>query len=136
MVIIDLQTAAVVGSLYNAGGQTNGNGSAVDLNNGDLSTNLVLNAGTVGSDGVTVKAQESDDQTTWTDISGASFTLNSGGGSAGVQVKRVLRSKRYVRGSTSGVTATTNFSLDVIAQKKFVYDAANDNSGVDKSPSS
>jgi hypothetical protein len=134
MIVIDLPNEAVVGALFNAGSQTNANGSAVDLNNGDVSTNLVLNAGAVGSDGVTVKAQESDDQATWSDISGGSFTLNSTGGNS-VQTKRVLRAKRYARGVTSGVTAATNFSLLVVAQKQYVYDSTNDNTGVDKSPS-
>src|SRR5689334_15009473 len=110
MIVIDLPNEAVVGALFNAGSQTNGNGSAADLNNGNISTNLVLNAGAVGSDGVTVKAQESDDGSTgWIDISGGSFSLGTAQANT-TQTKRVLRSKRYARGVTSGVTAATNFS--------------------------
>jgi hypothetical protein len=136
--IIDLQYGAVVQPLYSPGSQTNGSGSGVDLNNGDLSTNLILSAGTVTGD-ATVKAQESDDQTTWNDITGASFSLTGGGVSSNsVQVKRVLRSKRYIRGNVSGVTAAVNLALTVVEQAKFVYDpsASQGNTGVDRSPSS
>lgn len=136
--IIDLQYGAVVEPLYSSGSQTNGNGSAKDLINGDLSTNLMLDIGTATGD-ATVKAQESDDQSSWSDISDASFTVTGGGVSTGtIQTKRVLRTKRYVRGAVSGVTTTVNFGLTVIAQKKYTYDpdASVGNSGVDKSPGS
>jgi hypothetical protein len=136
--IIDLQYGAVVQPLLSSGSQTNGNGTGQDLNNGTMSTNLILNIGTATGD-ATVKAQESDDNSTWSDISDSTFTVTGGGVSSNsVQVKRVLRSKRYIRSNVSGVTATVNFDLTVVAQKHFVYDesASTGNTGSDKSPSS
>lgn len=134
--IIDLQYGAVVEPLYSSGSQTNGSGSSKNLNNSDLSTNLILNLGSLSGD-ATVKAQESDDGSSWSDISGSSFAVAAGSDNNSVKVKRVLRSKRYVRGNVSGVTATVNFGLTVVAQKHYVYDpdASVGNSGVDRSPS-
>ena len=132
--LIDLENGAVNQPLLTAGSQTNGNGSAKDMNNSGSSLNAVLNVGTATGD-ATVKVQESDDQATWSDL--GSFSITGGGVSSNsLQVKRLLRTKRYVRGSTSGVTAACNFSLTVHDQKNFSYGAGDSNSGVDRSPSS
>lgn len=132
--VIDLENGAVVAGLLNAGVQTDGNGSAVDMNNGDLSTNIVINAGALAGD-ATHKVQESDDgSTNWTDITGSSVTLDGSTGDNTTTTQRLLRTKRYVRSVVSGVAASTAFSVVAIAQKKYTYET--DNSGVDRSPSS
>ncbi len=127
---IDLQFGAVSAPLIPAVVAANGNGSSNDLSAGILSTNLVLNIGAGGGSG-SVKAQESDDGSTWTDITGSTFTVVAGDANS-VKVLRVLRRKRYVRGVQASVSGTLVVALTAIAQKQYVFDP-NDpagNSGV------
>lgn len=134
--LIDLQNAAVVSALLNPGTVTNTNGSAVDLGNAEVgSTNFVLHTGAVAGEGA-VKVQESDDQSSWSDLAGASWSLTPGSSVNAASVKRVQRTKRYVRAVPSGISQAITGSLLAVAQTKYVYGSSDGNTGVDKSPSS
>lgn len=135
--VIDLQKGCVVKQLFSPAVQPVLTGSAQDLNNAELSTNAILDVG-AASGSATVTVQESDDQSTWSDVSGGSFAITSGTSANAVQVKRLLRTKRYARGVYSGTTAGVNFGLLVVGQKKYTYDGdgGDVNTGVDRSPSS
>jgi hypothetical protein len=117
--------------LFYAGTQTNADGSAQDLSaaNGPC-TNFLLNAGTCLGD-ATVVVQESNDQSTWSALH--TFTITAGSTPA-IQKKRLLRSKQYVRGVTSGITTTVQFGLEVIAQTS--PNAPADDMGYSTSPQS
>jgi hypothetical protein len=118
--------------LFYAGTQTNADGTAQDLSaaNGPC-TNFLLNAGTCVGD-ATVVVQESDSTTTgWAAIH--TFTITAGSTPA-IQKKRLVRSKQYVRGVTSGITTTVQFGLEVIAQTS--PNAPSDNLGFSTSPQS
>src|SRR5579885_779002 len=96
---VDLENGTVNAGLLNAGTQTNGSGSPQDFGNGQGSLNAVLDVGTATGD-ATVKVQESDDKSAWSDL--GTLTITGGGVSSNtLQVKRLLRTKRYVRGSVS-----------------------------------
>lgn len=96
---------------------TSANGAGVDVRPYDGRATAVLQVGTCTGDGVyddqtyDVKLQESDDNSTWSDISGASFTQYTDASTATVEEIAVpLRTgKRYVRavftyGGTAGGT--------------------------------
>lgn len=68
-----------------------------------------------------VKMQESDDDTTWTDIAGAIFTEVSAANQE--QRIRFLHSKRYCRSyATIGGTNSPSFdaAVEVLAQAKYI----------------
>ena len=115
--IIDLEKGAVVAQLAAAGTKTNGNTSAVDMNNGDLSTNAILDIGDATSGG-SVQLAESDDQSTWSNL-GDPFTITASTSTNTIQVKRVLRTKRYVRATLSGQSGALVYGLVLVAQKKY-----------------
>ncbi len=133
--IIDLVNYAVSGASFFAAARTaNANGSGVNLSNGLGSTNAVLNVGSVSGTTPTldVKMQESDDDTTYTDIPGATFNQVTAGNQR--QVIRFLRSKAFCRAvaTIGGTTPSFTFSVEVFGQAKH----SGTGGGYDRSPSS
>lgn len=132
--IIDLVNGAAGGAGFAPQAVTaTGAGSAVDLANGVNSTNAILEVGAVSGTTPTldVKLQESDDNSTWSDIAGGAFTQVTAATQR--QVIRVLRSKRYCRGyaTVGGTTPSFTLSLEILAQKKYTGAGG----GYDRSPS-
>lgn len=138
--LIDLVNMVVSGtSIVPAAMTATTTGTGVDLANGTESTNAVQTVGVVSGTNPTwtTKMQESDDNSTFVDIAGATFTAVTA--TTARQVIRFLRSKRYCRAlSTIGGTSTPTFnaSLDIFAQKKFGGTAADLTAGgTSRSPS-
>lgn len=74
-----------------------------------------LNSGTNGTDGtVTAKIQESDDDTTFSDWSGGSFTQVTESNDNAVQEKEYTGSKQYIRVVCTVATAACSFGADII----------------------
>lgn len=133
--ITDLVNDAVSGATFFAAARTaNANGTGVDLKNGLGSTHAVLNVGTVSGTTPTldVKMQESDDDSTYTDIPGATFNQVTAGNQR--QVIRFLRSKPYCRAvaTVAGTSPSFTFGVEVFGQKKH----SGTGGGYDRSPSS
>ncbi len=97
-------------------------GSTGDLGAGDGRCFAVQQVGTVGGTSPTLagKIQESDDQTTWSDIAGATFTTVSS--TDNVQVITFDRTKRYVRyvGTVGGTSPSFPVAVVISEQKKQV----------------
>lgn len=132
--IVDLVNGAAGGASFPPQAVTaTGTGSAVDLGNGVNSTNAILEVGAVTGTTPTldVKLQESDDNATWTDISGGAFTQITAATQR--QAIRVQRSKRYCRGQATvgGTTPSFTLCLEILAQKKYTGAGG----GYDRSPS-
>lgn len=135
--LVDLKNEVQSGASFYAG-TTNatGAGTHVDLENGHVATNAVLNVGVFSGTTVNVKMQESNvttaTSTDWTDITGGAFTAFTG------TTREILvfqRSKRYVRanvGTFSGTSIT--FAVEVFAQRK-VAPYGSTYAGYDRSPS-
>jgi hypothetical protein len=86
---------------------------------------VVLNAsaGTGTNPTLDVKLQHSDDDSTYADVTGGTFTqVTDVAGSAGVQVKKINVSdlKRYVRaiGTIAGTTPSFDFGVEFVGIKK------------------
>jgi len=74
-----------------------------------------LNAGTVGAGGtVDAKIQESDDGTTWTDVTSGAFTQVTASNDNAIQEKAYTGTKRYIRVVAKVLVAACEFGADVI----------------------
>lgn len=131
--LIDLVNEVVGGPSFFPGAITaSGGGTGVDLANGEVSTQAVLMVGAVSGTTPTldVKMQESDDNATWTDIAGATFTEVT----AADQEQRIrfLRSKRYCQAyaTVGGTTPSFDVAVEILAQAKYVGQGG----GYDRSP--
>lgn len=110
-------------------------GTALDLSNGEVSTQAILDVGTVSGTTPTLNVQieESDDQATWTAIPNMTFAQVTAASTR--QVVRGLRTKRYARANATAVGGTTpsfTLAVEILAQKKYVGVGG----GYDRSPSS
>ena len=119
----DLANNAQLGaSAYPATVNDTNNGSAVDLLDADGPCFAVQVIGAVGgtSPSLTGKIQESSDNSTWTDVPGATFTAVTA--SNNVQTITFERTKRYVRHhrTVSGTSPTFILAALIGEQKKTV----------------
>ena len=119
----DLANAAQVGaSVYPATVNDTTGGAAIDLLDADGPCFAVQVVGTVGgtSPSLTGKIQESSDNSTWTDVAGATFTAVTA--SSNVQTITFERTKRYVRHhrTVSGTSPTIPLAVLIGEQKKSV----------------
>lgn len=109
-------------SVYPATVNDTNNGSAVDLLDADGPCFAVQVIGAVGGTGpsLTGKIQESADNSTWTDVSGATFTAVTAANN--VQTITFERTKRYVRHhrTVSGTGPTFVLGALIGEQKKSV----------------
>lgn len=88
-------------------------GSSVDVLGKTAIVNL--NAGTVGAGGtVDAKIQESDDATTWTDVTSGAFTQVTAANDNAIQEKAYTGTKQYIRVVSKVLVAACEFGVDVI----------------------
>ena len=119
----DVKNQALLGaSVYPATVNDTNNGSAIDLLEADGRCFAVQVIGTVGGTGPSLagKIQESSDNSTWTDVSGATFTAVTA--SSNVQTIVFDRTKRYLRHHRTVSGTSPQFALSVLIgeQKKSV----------------
>lgn len=97
------------------------NGSSVDCRDcGPEVTCIVLNGENEGTtETLDVKLQESDDDSTFTDITGATMTQITAGGHAPEVKTFYNRAKRYVRavGTIAGTSPDIDFGVCILAPK-------------------
>ena len=88
-------------------------GASVDVLGKQAVVNL--NAGTVGSGGtVDAKIQESDDGTTWTDVTSGALTQVTAANDNAIQEKAYTGTKQYIRVVAKVLVAACEFGVDVI----------------------
>lgn len=88
-------------------------GTAVDVLGKTAIVNM--NAGTVGASGtVDAKIQESDDASTWTDVTSGAFTQVTAANDNAVQEKAYTGTKQYIRVVAKVLVAACEFGADVI----------------------
>jgi len=88
-------------------------GTAVDVLGYDVVVNL--DSGTNGSGGtVDVKLQDSDDNTTWTDVTGGAFTRVTEANDNAIQELAYTGGKRYLRAVCTVATATCDFGVSIL----------------------
>jgi hypothetical protein len=119
----DVKNQALLGaSVYPASVNDTNNGSSVDMINADgrCFAIQVIGAVTGTSPSLTGKIQESDDNSTWTDVTGATFTAVTA--SSNLQTIVFDRTKRYLRHFRTVSGTTPAFLLGVLLgeQKKTV----------------
>ncbi len=119
----DVQNQAQLGaSVYPASVNDTNNGSTVDMINADgpCFAMQVIGAVTGTTPSLTGKIQESDDDSTWTDVADATFTAVTA--SDNVQTIVFERTKRYLRHyrTVSGTTPAFLLSVLIGEQKKTV----------------
>ena len=119
----DVKNQALIGaSVFPATVNDTNNGSAIDMLEADGRCFAVQVIGTVGGTGPSLagKVQESSDNSTWTDVAGATFTSVTA--SSNVQTIVFDRTKRYLRHHRTVAGTTPQFALSVLIgeQKKTV----------------
>ena len=119
----DLANEALLGaSVYPATVNDTNNGLTVDGIDADGSCFAVQVIGTVGgtTPSLTGKIQESADNSTWTDVSGSTFTAVTT--SSNVQTIVFERTKRYLRHfrTTTGTSPTFPLTVLIGEQKKSI----------------
>jgi len=88
-------------------------GTGVDVLN-NAGTLVSLNAGDCTGATVTVKIQESDDDSTYTDWTGGAFTAVTAANDNAVQEIQYTGIKQYIRGVATVAAATAAFSVSVV----------------------
>ena len=119
----DVQNNALIGvSVYPATVNDTNGGSGIDMQDADGPCFAVQLIGTVGgtSPSLAGKIQESSDNSTWTDVSGATFTAVTA--SSNTQTITFERTKRYLRHhrTVSGTSPTFPLAVVIGEQKKSV----------------
>jgi hypothetical protein len=121
--LADVQNEALVGvSVYPSTVNDTNNGLAIDMIDADGSCFALQVIGTVGgtSPSLTGKIQESADNSTWTDVAGATFTAVTA--SNNVQTITFERTKRYLRHfrTVGGTSPTFPLAVLIGEQKKSI----------------
>jgi hypothetical protein len=119
----DLKNQALLGaSVYPSTVNDTNNGSSIDMIDADGRCFAIQLIGAVSGTGPSLigKIQESSDNTTWTDVTGATFTGVSS--SNNVQTIVFDRTKRYLRHARNVAGTTPSFALSVLIgeQKKTI----------------
>jgi hypothetical protein len=133
--IVDMANGMTHGVGFKAANTAaNANGTGVDFQNGDVHTHMVVTRGAITNTGnLAIKAQESDDNTTFTDVADANANTGSYVTDNSVTVKSFIRTKRYLRAvfvlGTAGDAGIVGATFH--AQKK--YEGSN-NAGYAISP--
>lgn len=135
--LVDLANGVTHGvSLRPANTAANTNGVGIDFQNADVRTHMIVAYGAITNTGFfTVKAQESDDNTTFTDVADTNANTGNTNSVNTETIKSFLRTKRYMRAvailGTAGDAAI--ISATILSQKK--YEGSN-NAGYTISPQS
>lgn len=127
--IIDLNNSAVTAQgLAPQVLSTTVQGASVDMSNGEIDTNMILEVGALTIANITqlnVQAEESaDGSTNWTLIPGMVLTVTATTAPANThQVVRGLRTQQYVRANAKTLSATTTtgafpVSVTFVSQKR------------------
>lgn len=132
-IITDLKNGVAIGqTLAPVNKSATANGAAVDLQNADVRTHVIVDNGVVTGAAIwTIQMQYSPDNSTWTNEPDAN-ALSGQITAAGITVLSYIRSDRYARAVITLVSGTSSIlAVTVLAQKKFEPAG----SGVDRSPS-
>ncbi len=111
----DFKNQAILGAApYPVAATTTDSGSAVDLGEGDGRCFAIQQIGAISGSGaiLTGKIQESADNSTFTDISGATFTAVTT--ASNLQVISFERTRRYVRHHRTVAGSTPSLVLGVL----------------------
>lgn len=120
----DIPNSYVVGLTFPPATRTaNGDGTGIDLTSSEGPVTAVLGLGAASGTSATldVKLQESDDNSTYTDISGATFSqLTDTSDNTVLAIATWNRKKRYVRASATiaGTSPSFLFGVTVHSPKK------------------
>ncbi len=87
-------------------------GSSVSVSGYSVIVNL--NAGDCSAGTVTVKLQDSDNASTWTDVTGGAFTAVTSANDNAIQEKAYTGTRAYLRAVATVATGTCYFSVDII----------------------
>ena len=122
-IIIDLNNELTAINLMAGTFTSSGNGSGVDLRGYQGKLKVTLNSGAGGGADHTldVKLQESDDNSTWSDISGAAFTqVTNAGPSLQSMSVDPRATKRYIRAvrTIGGTSPSFGFAVTAVGQKQ------------------
>ena len=135
--LVDFKNGAMHGLCFkHANTAANANGTGVDFQNADIRTHAVIAKGAITNTGNTaIKVQESDDNTTFTDVADAGANTGYDVTNNTVTVLSFIRTKRYLRAvfvlGTAGDAAVIGCTIH--SQKK--YEGSN-NAGYSISPQS
>ena len=121
--LADVANEALLGaSVYPASVNDTNTGTAIDMIDADGRCFAIQVIGAVGgtTPSLTGKIQESSDNSTWTDVSGATFTAVTA--SSNVQIIVFERTKRYLRHArtVSGTTPTFLLGALIGEQRKTI----------------
>jgi hypothetical protein len=119
----DVKNQALFGaSVFPATVNDTNNGASIDMVEADGRCFAIQAIGTVSgtSPSLTGKIQESSDNSTWTDVAGATFTAVTA--SSNLQTITFDRTKRYLRHARTVAGTSPSFALGVLVgeQKKTV----------------
>ena len=126
--IHNLGSKTYIGSLFGADSRTaTANGSSFDLQGsndaeGEAIVILDSEAGSGTSPTLDVKLQESSDDSTWSDISGATFTQVTDGGAGFEKISiNTNDTERYLRAvaTLGGTTPAFVFGVSLVYSKKY-----------------
>ena len=97
--IVDMKNGMTHGVGFKAANTAaNANGTGVDFQNADVRTHMVVTRGAITNTGnIAIKAQESDDNTTFTDVADTGANTGNDNSTNSVVVCSFLRTKRYLR---------------------------------------
>jgi len=131
--LTDLKNGVVIGqSLAPVAATATGNGTGVDLLNGDVRTHCIIDNGAVTGAAIwTVQMEYSDDNSAWTAEPGAD-ALSGQISAAGITILSYTRHGRYARAVRTLVSGTSSIiGMSILAMKK----DAPASYGYDRSPS-
>ena len=126
--IHNLGSKSYIASLFGADSRSasaNGTGFDLEGSNGAEGEAIVIldsEAGSGTSPTMDVKLQESDDNSSWSDISGATFTQVTDGGAAFEKISINTNDvARYVRavGTSGGTTPVFVYAVSLVYSKKY-----------------
>jgi hypothetical protein len=131
--ITDLKNGVTIGqTIAPVSDSAGANGAAVDLQNGDVRTHVIISNGIVTAAAIwTVQMQSSPDNTNWTNEADPN-ALSGQITAIGVTLLSYQRTSRYARAVTTLVSGTSSIlDILILAEKKFEPAGA----GYDRSPS-
>jgi hypothetical protein len=94
------------------------NGTSIDLTNYYGGVKFLISAGTFGASAtLDAKLQESDDDSTFTDVSGQAITQLTAAGTASLSANVRSFNKRYIRLVATSAVAAVDYGATFVGQK-------------------